>query len=1018
MKSHIAIKAKGKEIVLPEDFSIDIDDQNPLFNETEMFSYPVPIPMEGNRFLVQNMDSPISDLRPVSLEHTPMQIIVDGLPFRSGGAKLAEDEELDGILSMNVDSATQSFTDLIGDLSCRDIPVKDKILIGEKIGNIKATCDYKFHATITYRKRKKSKRSLSSQKNDTASATFEPQALGFSYPGTCEVKAGSTIQEAVVKMTHDYPDDKRVNIPKVTKSFINVSEPYPNKPYCNARVCYKHLGLEDGKTSSDTINPKDATNTYEDFYPYWVLDADRPQSGVCFYVLYFLDCLFAHLGVEFDNSALREIGDLNRLCFFTTHCKYDTAPIHGVGDKQYIWKYSILKDKKGNTLETTQKVCLGAYLSKQLEVTGITEYYLFSNSQSEMPLAPVSGTELRGWTSSLQVASVENRYLWSVQLISFSDGTSAVTIPYWLGIEKDTPITSVDHYYVASDNTTLAPTQGWSTSVPTFETAKPFFQNMDDMNKWLESRGCGGKFTFEEESTKEVQSFDYQEKFLGGLTIAKTVVVGQDNIESVKISAKVSSKTITGNVLGMYANSQNFPDESVSTIIKSLENSFGIKFYYDYERKKVTAYMLRKIFRSQQAPIDFAGKVYKMHKVNEKITGFRMCYSKESDTKEQRQNIAKGKKDYNTDYDYIEYPRQRTITDKVYKQIYKNLSSADLNVYVDKTTGNAFRVKVDSEASDANSLRPVLFEVGTYKGVSLGDCSKQNEDYVKEFASNFEPMVFNDVNYRNELALAGGLSITGTDSETGKTYSVTNVNKNRVSPILAAFINEDMEHEFVLQKIRNLLGSSWADFYLTEELRLRESYDPSKTEDGNSPLQSKDWGLAIAIMRGGGVNADVQRYDYDFDGFGNSKWRMVAGEYALTSDSIDMMGNEYDYNGTQEGVGNEERFSLKICAYKQPEWAPAPLCDPDVRNKAGKVEKKILTRGLYDTFMSEYAHFLLHRKKYIIHCTATAAQIADIPNHWRERYRINGVVGYINKVSYNISVKEGIKDIEIEFYAL
>ena len=49
MNSHIAITAadpksgKHRPLVIPEDFSIDIDDQNPLFNDNEMFSYPVQI---------------------------------------------------------------------------------------------------------------------------------------------------------------------------------------------------------------------------------------------------------------------------------------------------------------------------------------------------------------------------------------------------------------------------------------------------------------------------------------------------------------------------------------------------------------------------------------------------------------------------------------------------------------------------------------------------------------------------------------------------------------------------------------------------------------------------------------------------------------------------------------------------------------------------------------------------------------------------------------------------------------
>ena len=133
MNSHIAITAlkNGKQVPLnlPDDFSIDIDDQNPLFNDNEMFSYPCRMPMEGNRFLLGNIDDPLNIDRPVGLEHTKMRIVVDNQPFRSGTLVTAEDEEIDGALTMNISASDHSIDDLIGDLKCQDIPLKDKILI-------------------------------------------------------------------------------------------------------------------------------------------------------------------------------------------------------------------------------------------------------------------------------------------------------------------------------------------------------------------------------------------------------------------------------------------------------------------------------------------------------------------------------------------------------------------------------------------------------------------------------------------------------------------------------------------------------------------------------------------------------------------------------------------------------------------------------------------------------------------------------------------------------------------------
>ena len=59
-------------------------------------------------------------------------------------------------------------------------------------------------------------------------------------------------------------------------------------------------------------------------------------------------------------------------------------------------------------------------------------------------------------------------------------------------------------------------------------------------------------------------------------------------VTGISIEAKISKFKVQANVLNMVANSGNFPDESVSTVISSLESAFGIKFSYDYEQKKVS----------------------------------------------------------------------------------------------------------------------------------------------------------------------------------------------------------------------------------------------------------------------------------------------------------------------------------------------------------------------------------------------------------------------------------------------
>lgn len=867
MNSHISIYAGGKPLVLPDDFSIDIDDQNPLFNGNEMFSYPVAMPMEGNRFLLGNIDDSRNIDRPISIEHTQMRIMVDNMPFRSGSLVTSENEEIDDSLTMSISASEHSIDDLIGTLSCRDIPLLDRIKVGEKIGAVTASISYRYHIKVTW-DGKKADTDVYPDTMESGEVLFTPQALGFSCPAEC-VTTGAK-EEAMVDTEVSYADGIKVNRPRIRKSFINVSDEYPTAKYCNARVAYYHYGIDDEGNTTDSLSPASKHSGPEDHWPYWVLDADRQQSGICFYVMYFLECLFAHLGVSYDQSELMKIDDMRRLCFFTTHCKY-------------------IEERK----------------------------------------------------------------------------------------------------YPETDS---------------------FFSTMEQINAWLSSRGCGGKFEWKDGENCNINSADYTAT---DGTVVKAVV-GQNSVQSILCEPTVVSRNVKANVMNMYASSENFPDESVSAVLDSLWASFGIKFEYDYEKKHVRAYLVRDVFRSQEAPIDFPGKVVSMHKVAEKITGFRMVYSSEKSSKEQRANIRQGVRDYNTDYDYIDYPQSSTVTDKSYQDIFRLPQQADANgnmkVYIDRNTGNAYRIKVNSEAESAKDLKPVLFEVGQFKGVELGDCSELNEDYVIEMSSNFVPMVFNDVNYQNELAAAAG-----TYHYNGQ--SVT-LNPDGVQPILAAFIDDDMEHEFIEQRIHQVLASNIAEFYIDEVLSLKENYNPSATDDGNSPLQSKDWGLAIAINRGGGTNMAYQSYDPNYDGFGNSRWRTVAGTYALTSDSLDMFGNVYDYNGVKEGIGDGERFSLKIRSWKQPEWASAPIINADVINSSGEVETKIKSRGLFDSFLSEYGNFILKRRKYRIRIECSAAQVADVPNHWNRRFKIDGLVGFINKMSYSVSAKEGLTGLEVEFFVL
>lgn len=949
MNSHLTILINDKPVALPDDFSIDIEDQNPVFNDTEMFSYPFSIPLDGNRWLVKNIEDVHAAVRAVNMEHLPTRIHADGLPFRSGTLVMQDDEEITNSLSMNIDASTQSFSDLISDLQCRDIPVKDQIIIGEKIGNVRVDIEsdpvVKVDVFVTGGKHKHDHTEAHEIRADhvSVSKVLEPQALGFSYPASCNEYTSTSTQhymgDAQKLSERSYPQNHKVNEPAIASNgnYINTAAAYGETDgagraatYCNARICYKHHGLDDdGKTASDVISIKDCTWTNEDLYPYWVLDAKRPQSGICFYVLYFLDCLFAYLGVTFDKKALMEIEDLKHLCFFTTVCSYDTV----------------------------------SYQYDEEDPTGA----------KQPNLHPHHGT-----------------------------------------------------YYRKDDAEVIAKKKKAG------EIKTGYFKSQEHINSWLESRGCGGKINIVKAENKDVQELTLHTP--EGTT--EHIQVGEvrddgGKVTGISIEAKISKFNVQANVLNMVANSGNFPDESVSTVISSLESAFGIKFSYDYEQKKVTAYLTRDVLRkSGNEARTFHANIHSMVPMTEKITGVRMRYSAESDAKDQRQNVLDSRRNknmgYSTDYDYIDYPApdsgdNSTVYNLDYIDFFHNLSSGDKHCYIDRKTGNAYRVKVNGDATTTADLKPVLFEVGQFKGVEYGDCSDENEDFIHDISVDFTPVPFNDVNYFKEIEAAYG-SHEAIDSYNGKKYGVTIADSQ---PILCAYVDEDMEHEFVEQIINQTISTAFCDFYMQQTLSLVESYDPSDTEDGNSPLQDDSrWGFAVALMRGGGSDATRQSYDYNYDHFGTSKWRTVSGKYALACDSLDMMGNEFDYNGIQEGTGEGEKFSLKIRAFKEPSWLSDPkyenvvLCDNDEVDSQGNMVKKVRSRGLFDTFILPYAYFLLNRKKFMVRCTTTVAQVADIPNHWKEWWNIGGMKCLIDKVNTTIDAKTGMGEVELTVYAL
>ena len=68
--------------------------------------------------------------------------------------------------------------------------------------------------------------------------------------------------------------------------------------------------------------------------------------------------------------------------------------------------------------------------------------------------------------------------------------------------------------------------------------------------------------------------------------------------------------------------------------------------------------------------------------------------------------------------------------------------------------------------------------------------------------------------------------------------------------------------------------------------------------------------------------------------------------------------------------------------------------------------------------MIEFFHFLLHRQRYQVKALCTAAELADIPKRWLNRFEIDGHIGWINQLEYEINEEKGIGEVTIDFFTI
>ncbi len=244
------LKINGEWIALPEDFSLSLEQSNPLFNDQGTFSFPFEVPLEPNRHVFKNLADPFGHISLKAVNGLDAELWFGGIMLYKGKTETEQEVEISDSVPITFVSGNSDFKNRIDGMNARDVPLDRDIKLGYVVE--KAT-------------------------------------------GTATDGRGSKYS-----VTKELPPYMMMNFTE-----YNVSDPYPIRPYCNVRVC------------TQGVNSEGEADGYQ------ILPAKRPFSGVCFYVMYLMDCLFRHLGIVFEKTEIEAVEDLNRLAFFTTKCKVE-----------------------------------------------------------------------------------------------------------------------------------------------------------------------------------------------------------------------------------------------------------------------------------------------------------------------------------------------------------------------------------------------------------------------------------------------------------------------------------------------------------------------------------------------------------------------------------------------------------------------------------------------------------------------------------------------------------------------
>lgn len=1061
--SHLALKIDGTYAALKPDTAIDITLTNPYFNDTaETQSHPFTLPVEGNRGLLGNIDCIESDFDVHSLEKKRMDVEVEGVQMVSGKVGNIEDQTVNGEVGVQMVSAVYSLDEYLDGVRCRDVPVDDDIWIGETIGDIKVEYggdDFYWHARIQSDEDKDmhdDKTGHDDGRRQTIDISAQFPAVGFSRP---DISVADRYNHMIA-----YGDAAEDKEPSIERTFINLTNAYPAAKYFNSRVAYlHHLQTPKGENDDAVDMLVVSSDPLKMYNPYLVLDANRPGSGICFYVLYFLDKLFGMFrndGIVYDNTELMRVKDLRRLAFFTTHCKFDTRtrninnyPMPHLSGVDYINKW--LQSRNINTecsfnIHDTKENVDSIAINGQTYRVG--DYYPFMNGlryqkikliQFEVfnanPLVTANIMDMYANSQNFPDADAKTvlESLWGSFGIRFhlDQQTRTVKPVFIRDVLRDAskPIDfqcNVESAHRMTESTTGFRMQysgqsdeqqrkdNITTGQTSYDTVYDYedYRNLDinhsfaqiaqqvyDTNmKCYVDLNTGNLYRIKIDGSAEVRTDYHPSLFevgqLHGVEIGDCSKENDDRIEEVTssfepiimndVTLKANAKSVYGGTLGdvmfgtnKYQTLTPFVSEDMwhEYIHRVLEYPLGngtIVGSLTFDIRTTEAFDPSDTGDSPLQSLDWGLAVTFMRGGG---------YDATLDIYD-----ANWENDYGIiDNSMFGCSKYRLRPTSNYMANYDTIDAY----------GNRF---------DYNGLQPGTDdddENGSYNGT-----------YTKREAADMIRMIWPD---SNADLLSPWREVTAADAVEKGWLEAEGADYCTVLSLTIALTDADEQiYEYLVTPI-----SDMGEIMTPDELSAYcEKLSELALHTHQSIMDVDSWTDRDVIigLGGGGKRRVIQRFEVDaptyhspYSDFYSQLLHQFHDIYYGNATQVNVphpSGLWIDY-----GSKTAERISMKI---RSAIPAPADMIDNTGREwKKGELlcrDRRLAKRGLFDTFMAEYADFVLHRKKIQlrVHCQPT--ELANI--RWTRRYRFGDYVGWINSIQAHVSVAQGIEYCDVELF--